>query len=122
MNFPSLHVLAVCLVIVTAAGCVSTQPDGDTACTLVIRGVTLIDGNGGPPLANAVVVIQGNRITAVGRSGEVRVPRGALVENASGHYLIPGLIDVHAHAIVPTCESTPNGQRFAGIDWELSER
>src|SRR5436309_999110 len=40
---------------------------------LVIQGGTLIDGNGGAPLPNSVVVVQGNRITAVGRAGQVQV-------------------------------------------------
>jgi imidazolonepropionase-like amidohydrolase len=86
---------------------------------LVIRGVTLIDGNGGPPLTEAVVVVDGGRFAAVGRLGEVAVPHDALVEDAKGQYLIPGLIDVHAHALVPTCEAMPEG---AGFDWVLSER
>jgi hypothetical protein len=59
--------------------------------TLVIQGGTLIDGNGGNPVANATVIIQGNRITQVGRG--LRVPAGAQVIDASGKYVLPGLID-----------------------------
>ena len=65
--------------------------------TLVIQGGTLIDGNGGPPLANAVIVIQGNRITAVGAAGAVQVPAGAQVINAAGKWITPGLIDAKAN-------------------------
>lgn len=114
-----LYLVASLLVLATAGGCAFDQPETDV---LAIHGVTLIDGNGGPPLADAVVVIEGNRIAAVGQPGEVEVPSGARVEDAGGHYLIPGLIDLHAHAIVPTCEATPEGSRFAGFDWALSER
>ena len=46
---------------------------------LVIQGGTLIDGNGGAPVPNSVIVIQGNRVTAVGRAGAVQVPAGATV-------------------------------------------
>ena len=60
---------------------------------LVIQGGTLIDGNGGVPLQNSVIVIQGNRITAVGRAGAVQVPAGATVINATGKWITPGLID-----------------------------
>ena len=42
---------------------------------LVIEQVTLIDGTGGPPVANATVVIEGNRVKEVG-TGKVDVPRG----------------------------------------------
>ena len=64
---------------------------------LVVQGGTLIDGNGGPPLANSVIVIQGNRITAVGRAGQVQVPAGAQVINAAGKWITPGLIDAKAN-------------------------
>ena len=60
---------------------------------LVIQGGTLIDGMGGAPVPNSVVVIQGNRITAVGRAGAVQVPAGAQVINANGKWVLPGLWD-----------------------------
>jgi Amidohydrolase family/IPT/TIG domain len=60
---------------------------------LVIQGGTLIDGNGGAPVPNSVIVIQGNRITAVGRAGAVQVPAGATIINAAGKWITPGLID-----------------------------
>ena len=63
------------------------------APALVIQGGTLIDGNGGAPVANAVVVIQGNRIAAAGPAGQVQVPAGARVINAAGKYVLPGLWD-----------------------------
>ena len=60
---------------------------------LVIQGGTLIDGNGGAPLANSVVVIRGNRISAVGQAGQVQVPAGAQVLDATGKWVLPGLWD-----------------------------
>lgn len=60
---------------------------------LVIDGGTLIDGNGGAPMPNAVIVVQGNRIAAVGARGSVTVPAGAQIINATGKFIIPGLID-----------------------------
>ena len=60
---------------------------------LVIDGGTLIDGNGGAPVANSVVVMQGNRITAVGRKGAVNVPANARVIDATGKWVLPGLWD-----------------------------
>src|SRR4030081_3042568 len=64
---------------------------------LVIQGGTLIDGNGGAPVANSVVVIQGNRIIAVGRAGQVPVPPGASVINANGKFVLPGLWDAQVN-------------------------
>ena len=56
-----------------------------------LTGGTLIDGNGGAPVADSVVVVQGNKITAVGRKGQVTVPAGARVINATGKFVLPGL-------------------------------
>jgi len=64
---------------------------------LVIQGGTLVDGNGGAPIANSVIVIQGNRITAAGRAGQVQIPAGAQVINAQGKWVTPGLIDAKAN-------------------------
>jgi hypothetical protein len=64
---------------------------------LVIQGGTLIDGNGGAPVANSVVVIQGNRIVAAGRAGAVQIPAGAQTINATGKYVLPGLWDAQTN-------------------------
>src|SRR6266700_5549052 len=66
---------------------------GQQPSALVIQGGTLIDGNGGAPVPNSVIVIQGNRITAVGRAGQVQIPAGSQVINAAGKWITPGLID-----------------------------
>jgi len=64
---------------------------------LVIQGGTLVDGNGGVPLANSVIVIEGNHITGVGRAGQVQVPAGAKIIDATGKWVTPGLIDAKAN-------------------------
>jgi len=63
---------------------------------LVIEGGTLIDGNGGAPVPSSAIVIQGNRISAVGRAGQVQVPAGARVIDATGKFVTPGMIDAMA--------------------------
>jgi hypothetical protein len=64
---------------------------------IVIEGGTLIDGTGAAPLADSAIVIQGNRITAVGRRGQVARPAGAQTINAAGKFIIPGLIDAKSN-------------------------
>jgi hypothetical protein len=59
--------------------------------TLAIQGGTLIDGNGGAPVADSVVLIQGNKIAAVGRKGQVTIPASARVIDATGKFVLPGL-------------------------------
>jgi imidazolonepropionase-like amidohydrolase len=64
---------------------------------IVIQGATLIDGNGGAPVENSVVVIEGNRITAVGVDGEVAIPDDAQIIDATGKYVLPGLLDAKSN-------------------------
>src|SRR5580692_10590313 len=87
--------LAAAVMLGTSGDRVAAQNAGTAA--LVIQGGTLIDGNGGAPLLNSVVVIQGNRITAVGRAGQVQVPAGAQLVNAAGKWLTPGFVDAKAN-------------------------
>ena len=67
------------------------------ASVIAIVGATLIDGRGGPVVANSVVVIRGERIELVGTRSSVKIPAGAEIVNAEGLTLLPGLIDSHFH-------------------------
>jgi len=72
---------------------------------LVIRGVTVIDGTGAPPIGPMDIVIEGNRIAEVASVGAPGVPidesdrpaEGDYEIDASGMYALPGFIDAHAH-------------------------
>src|ERR1051325_8319631 len=65
--------------------------------TIAIVGATLVDGRGGAPVRDSVVVVRGDRIVAAGARERVRVPAGAEVFDARGMTLLPGLIDAHFH-------------------------
>lgn len=62
-----------------------------------IVGATLIDGTGRAPLADAVIIIKGNRITQVGPAAKTKIPTGAKKIDATGKFVIPGLADMHNH-------------------------
>jgi imidazolonepropionase-like amidohydrolase len=72
-------------------------PPQGGAATLAIVGGFLIDGFGGPPVRDAVVLVSGDRIVAVGEEGRLAVPPGARVVDANGYTVMPGLIDAHVH-------------------------
>lgn len=59
--------------------------------------VAVVDPGGTPTERDRTVVVSGARISEIGRTGEVRVPPGARVVDATGKFLIPGLWDMHAH-------------------------
>jgi hypothetical protein len=65
---------------------------------LAFSHATLIDGSGSPPRSNVTVVVSDGRITAVG--SDAAVPAGAQVIDATGKFIIPGLIDLHGHALL----------------------
>ncbi|MEZ4993206.1 MAG: amidohydrolase family protein [Saprospiraceae bacterium] len=65
--------------------------------TIAITGATLIDGNGGETLPDAVVLIENDRIKWVGKADEYSAPAGVEVMDATGLFLLPGLMDAHYH-------------------------
>ena len=71
---------------------------------LVLEDVTLIDGSGAAPLEHVVIVIQDSRIKHIGKVGDFTYPGSADVRLLSGHFVIPGLIDVHTHIQAPIHE------------------
>ena len=64
---------------------------------LAIVGGTVIDGSGQPPRPHTTVLINGERIAAVGPAGDIDVPSEARIVDAAGKWVIPGLIDAHVH-------------------------
>jgi imidazolonepropionase-like amidohydrolase len=80
-----------------AISLVAPSAPGSQSNALAIVGCTVIDGNGGQPLHDAVVVVRGSRISAVGPRASVRIPDGATVIDAKGGYALPGFIDTNVH-------------------------
>jgi amidohydrolase family protein/IPT/TIG domain-containing protein len=87
--------LQICLPILFCVLPLRSPAQAQQAATLVIEGGTLIDGNGGTPVPDAMVVIQGNKITNVTRRGQASYPANAQVVKANGKFIVPGLWDSH---------------------------
>lgn len=71
------------------------------AATIAFRGATVIDGTGAPPRHHMLVVVTGDRITAISpvtQANLAGLPAGAEVLSAEGQWILPGLIDAHVHA------------------------
>jgi imidazolonepropionase-like amidohydrolase len=84
---------------------------------ILLEDVTLIDGNGGPPRPSWSLLVENGRIAALGPSGTLRAPAGARVMPLRGRYVLPGLVDLHAHA---TFLRDPD--RFRDYDRVTTER
>jgi imidazolonepropionase-like amidohydrolase len=91
----SRNIVGLVTALVTPAGVSGQQAQPVTA----VRAGTLIDGTGAAPVRNTVILIQGDRITAVGAG--VQVPPGATVIDLSQHTVLPGFIDAHVHLAGP---------------------
>ncbi len=77
----------------------TTAPDIETPQEppLALVGGTLIDGTGADPLPDAALVVQGERILAVGSRAEVTIPPDARVVELDGATVLPGFINTHVH-------------------------
>ena len=87
-----------------------SAPDRDTGegpfDRLILRGVTVVNGEGAPPVGPMDVLIEGNRITRLRNLGimtpvpedrRIPVEEGDRVLELDGHYLLPGFVDLHGH-------------------------
>lgn len=94
---------------------------------LVIEGGTLIDGTGSAPQRDVAIVIEGNKISAVGEKGQVTYPPGARIIPAAGKFILPGFIDLHVHWAdwMPElflAHGVTSAVDLASSDWTLVQR
>jgi imidazolonepropionase-like amidohydrolase len=65
--------------------------------TLAVVNGTLIDGTGTDPMKDAVIVVQGERIVAIGPRRSISVPEGAKIIDVQGATILPGFFNAHVH-------------------------
>jgi imidazolonepropionase-like amidohydrolase len=95
-----LVLLAVLVVSHLGAGAAQQRPAASNPTVTALVGGTLVDGFGGRPVRNSVVLVEGERITAVGQVGTLNVPAGATVISTDGMTVLPGLWDMHVHLMI----------------------
>ena len=96
---PIIHRTTALLGALLLAACTSRPASAPAAgeALLAITNVTVVDVAGGPSRPGQTVVVAGDRIASVGPAAGTRVPRGALVVDGTGKYVIPGMWDMHSH-------------------------
>ena len=77
---------------------IKTPPEPAPGSVIAIVGARLIDGRGGKPIENVVVVVRGAKIDTVGPRDEITIPGEAKRVDAVGLSVLPGLIDSHFHS------------------------
>ena len=85
--------IGAAIVILCVAALAAAQP----VRKLALVGGMLLDGQEVPPIHHAAVLIEGERITWVGRAVDAKIPPDATVVDTSGRVMLPGLIDLHVH-------------------------
>jgi imidazolonepropionase-like amidohydrolase/Tol biopolymer transport system component len=90
--------------------------------TIAFVGGTVATMNGDEVIENAAVVVQGNKIVAIGPRGDISVPRNAEVIDFTGKTMIPGLIDTHAHGAQGENQIIPqqNWVLYAGLTFGVT--
>ncbi len=86
---------AVLWLLLLLAGCSKLLPPKDRV--IALEGATLIDGAGGAPKPDALIIIRNGHIEAIARINQIPIPRNAERISLVGKTVIPGLIDAHAH-------------------------
>jgi imidazolonepropionase-like amidohydrolase len=84
------------------------QAPEEKGAVTYIRGGALIDGNGGKPVRDSVIAVQGRRIKQVGTRDSVKIPRNATVIDAGRCTLMPGMMDLHIHTAMFNCMTFHN--------------
>ena len=94
--------LRILIVLILGASLLTSSVSSQTRSSSVkaLVGGTLIDGFGSKPIRNSVVIIEGERIKAVGQVGTLAVPPGAEVISTEGMSVLPGLWDMHVHLMI----------------------
>jgi imidazolonepropionase-like amidohydrolase len=92
----TFHCLRIWLLALAALCLFGCKPPEESVQKAII-GAVLIDGTGGPPVSDSVVIVAGSRIRAVGNRTNMPIPAGLEKINGAGKFLVPGLLDLHVH-------------------------
>jgi imidazolonepropionase-like amidohydrolase len=93
----SLVILAAILISTLTSGC-----NQNSEQTIAFTNVDLVPMTSETVIENQTVLVRGSKIVAMGASDKVKIPRGSLVIDGQGAYLMPGLADMHAHTRIST--------------------
>jgi imidazolonepropionase-like amidohydrolase len=83
-----------------STGAAATSAGTGSGRSTLVTGGRVVDGTGGDPIPDGAVLIEGDRIEAVGPRGDVDAPADVDVIDADGGTIMPGLVDAHTHITI----------------------
>ena len=126
MHHLTKTLLLSALVAIFLVGCANQQPaapSAENADAFAIQNVTVIDVKTGEKAIGQTVLVRGNQIAEAGPAAQVQVPAGVKVVSGQGRFLIPGIWDMHIHAMRAPDRALPllvargvSGARDMGAD------
>lgn len=96
MKKETLSIFGLALLLPFLSVCAEKEDDQSVSPMALINGI-MVDGLGGIPIADGILVIRGDKIEALGPRGSVSVPAGSRVIDVRGGTVLPGVINAHVH-------------------------
>ena len=93
----TLYLFAFACLLLASAWTWNLDGQASQSNTTVFEGARLIKGDGSAPIENSAFIVTGDKLTQVGRRGELRVPAGAAHVDLTGKTVMPALVDLHGH-------------------------
>jgi imidazolonepropionase-like amidohydrolase len=87
-------VVYIALVVSSCTKHIETHPSDDL---VVYTGATIIDGEGGAPIVDGVLVVRDGKFEMMGTAASITLPAGAVTHELKGKYIVPGIINAHGH-------------------------
>src|SRR3989442_8324631 len=92
--------LFVLIVVTSFFSMMNLSGQAQSRSVKALVGGTLIDGFGSKPIRNSVIIVEGERIKAIGQVGSLAIPAGAEIISTEGMTVLPGLWDMHVHLMI----------------------
>ena len=102
------NIVVYSLLFLLIHACVKQEQASKPSEYLAFTGVTIIDGKGNPPQPNMVVVLKDDLIYSIAKNDRYKFQTNTEIIDSKGKYLIPGIIDTHAHATVLSIDNNKN--------------
>ena len=99
-SFPRTGAFVSCVLVCVLIAFDIVAASAQAPSVKALVGGTLIDGYGSKPIFNSVILVEGERIKAVGQVGTLAIPKGAEIVSTEGMSVLPGLWDMHVHLML----------------------